>query len=110
ECPGLPRRRPRRLHVGCVSKTWGPLCTAPGPEPQPAVEELSPRCQTGSMRIAFLGTGRMGTELALHLLSDHQLTVWNRTREKTSRLAEAGASVADSPAGAVTGLGRAACR
>src|SRR5699024_3269699 len=85
------------------SKTWGPLCTAPGPEPQPAVEELSPRCQTGSMRIAFLGTGRMGTELALHLLSDHQLTVWNRTREKTSRLAEAGASVADSPAEAVTG-------
>ncbi len=55
------------------------------------------------MRIAFLGTGRMGTELALHLLSDHQLTVWNRTREKTSRLAEAGASVADSPAEAVTG-------
>src|SRR5699024_10018430 len=32
-----------------------------------------------------------------------QLTVWNRTREKTSRLAEAGASVADSPAEAVTG-------
>src|SRR5699024_10092902 len=68
-----------------------------------AVEELSPRCQTGSMRIAFLGPGRLGTELALHLLSDHQLTVWNRTREKTSRLAEAGASVADSPAEAVTG-------
>ena len=55
------------------------------------------------MRIAFLGTGRMGTELALHLIKDHQLTVWNRTREKTSRLAEVGASVADSPAEAITG-------
>ena len=31
------------------------------------------------MRIAFLGTGRMGTELALHLVKGHELTVWNRT-------------------------------
>lgn len=55
------------------------------------------------MRIAFLGTGRMGTELALHLLPDHQLTVWNRTAARTSTLAEAGAAVADSPAEAVDG-------
>lgn len=55
------------------------------------------------MRIAFLGTGRMGTELALHLLPDHQLTVWNRTAARTSALAEAGAAVADSPADAVSG-------
>ncbi|MGP4978358.1 NAD(P)-dependent oxidoreductase [Brachybacterium tyrofermentans] len=54
-----------------------------------------------SMRIAFLGTGRMGTELALHLLPEHQLTVWNRTAARTSTLAEAGAAVADSPADAV---------
>ncbi|WP_460477154.1 NAD(P)-dependent oxidoreductase [Brachybacterium huguangmaarense] len=45
----------------------------------------------------------MGTELALHLLADHELTVWNRTRAKTQRLAEAGARVADTPAGAVDG-------
>lgn len=55
------------------------------------------------MRIAFLGTGRMGTELALHLIHDHQLTVWNRTSERTGRLAEAGADVASTPAQAVDG-------
>ncbi|MGP9537920.1 NAD(P)-dependent oxidoreductase [Brachybacterium sp. AOP43-C2-M15] len=55
------------------------------------------------MRIAFLGTGRMGTELALHLLPRHQLTVWNRTTERTARLAEAGAAVARTAAAAVEG-------
>jgi len=45
----------------------------------------------------------MGTELALHLLAEHELTVWNRTAERTARLAEAGASVAGSAAGAVEG-------
>jgi len=53
------------------------------------------------MRIAFLGTGRMGTELALHLLPDHELTVWNRTASRTERLAEAGAAVASTAAEAV---------
>ena len=55
------------------------------------------------MRIAFLGTGRMGTELALHLLADHDLVVWNRTASRTQRLAEAGAAVAGSAAEAVIG-------
>ena len=55
------------------------------------------------MRIAFLGTGRMGTELALHLLADHELTVWNRTASRTERLAEAGAGVAATPVEAVEG-------
>ncbi|WP_341854639.1 NAD(P)-binding domain-containing protein [Brachybacterium sp. GPGPB12] len=55
------------------------------------------------MRIAFLGTGRMGTELALHLLPDHELTVWNRTASRTRRLAEAGAAVAGTAAEAVAG-------
>ncbi|MBB5832417.1 NAD(P)-dependent oxidoreductase [Brachybacterium aquaticum] len=55
------------------------------------------------MRIAFLGTGRMGTELALHLLPDHELTVWNRTVERTARLAEAGATVTATAAEAVDG-------
>ena len=36
------------------------------------------------MKIAFLGLGRMGTELALKLVDDHSLTVWNRTAEKLS--------------------------
>lgn len=55
------------------------------------------------MRIAFLGTGRMGTELALRLLPVHELTVWNRTRSRTQRLADAGAQVADTAAEAVAG-------
>lgn len=50
----------------------------------------------------------MGTELALRLMADapdagHELNVWNRTRERTARLQEAGARVADSPAAAVDG-------
>jgi 3-hydroxyisobutyrate dehydrogenase len=55
------------------------------------------------MRIALLGTGRMGTELALHLIPDHELTVWNRTSSRTARLAEAGAQVAATAAEAVAG-------
>lgn len=55
------------------------------------------------MRISFIGTGRMGTELALHLLNEHELTVWNRTKERTQRLSDAGAAVADEPAQAVQG-------
>ncbi len=55
------------------------------------------------MKIAFLGTGRMGTELALHLLKDHEVTVWNRTTERTAPLVEAGAHQALTPADAVAG-------
>lgn len=55
------------------------------------------------MNIAFLGTGRMGTELALHLLADHDVVVWNRTPARTDRLREAGAAVAATVAEAVQG-------
>ena len=55
------------------------------------------------MRIAFLGTGRMGTELARHLLTEHELTVWNRTAARTAPLGEAGARVAPTAAEAVDG-------
>lgn len=56
------------------------------------------------MKIAFLGLGRMGTELATHIAeSDHDLTVWNRSREKADPLATKGARVADTPAEAVEG-------
>lgn len=55
------------------------------------------------MKIAFLGTGRMGTELARHFLPDHELIVWNRTAERTAALVDAGAHRADSPAAAVAG-------
>ncbi|WP_128890879.1 NAD(P)-dependent oxidoreductase [Corynebacterium pelargi] len=55
------------------------------------------------MKIAWLGTGRMGTELALHLLKDHEVTVWNRTAAKAQKLVDAGATLANSPAEAVSG-------
>src|SRR5699024_11483928 len=53
--------------------------------------------------LPILGTGRMGTELALRLIPDHDLTVWSRTAGRTARLAEAGAAVADTAAAAVEG-------
>jgi 3-hydroxyisobutyrate dehydrogenase len=53
------------------------------------------------MRIAVLGTGIMGGPMARNLAAaGHDVTVWNRTREKCEGL---GAAVADSPAGAVEG-------
>lgn len=49
--------------------------------------------------IGWLGTGRMGYELALRLLNaGHELKVWNRTRAKAEPLASVGATVVDTPA------------
>jgi 3-hydroxyisobutyrate dehydrogenase len=54
------------------------------------------------MNTAFLGLGRMGRELAAHLLnSGHELTVWNRSPASADALADAGAVVASSAADAV---------
>jgi len=51
------------------------------------------------MKIGIAGTGRMGTAIALRLLElDHEITVWNRTPEKTAFAAAAGAAVAATPA------------
>src|SRR5918996_4417912 len=50
-------------------------------------------------KISFLGLGLMGAPMAQRLLeAGHDLTVWNRTREKADGLARSGAHVADSPA------------
>jgi 3-hydroxyisobutyrate dehydrogenase len=47
------------------------------------------------VKIAFLGLGRMGRELVLHLLADGQdVTVWNRTASATQAGAQRGARVA----------------
>ena len=48
------------------------------------------------MRVAFIGLGIMGSRMAANLTSaGHELTVWNRTREKAEKWAEAhGAKVA----------------
>jgi len=54
--------------------------------------------------VTMLGTGRMGYELAVHLLAaGHRLTVWNRTAQAADRLVEAGATRASSPQEAVEG-------
>jgi 3-hydroxyisobutyrate dehydrogenase-like beta-hydroxyacid dehydrogenase len=49
--------------------------------------------------VGWIGTGRMGYQLALRLLrSGYDLAAWNRTRAKAEPLAEHGAKVVDSPA------------
>jgi len=56
------------------------------------------------MRIAFVGTGVMGSSMAGHLLAaGHQVAVHTRTRAKAERLLAAGATWADSPAAAADG-------
>jgi 3-hydroxyisobutyrate dehydrogenase-like beta-hydroxyacid dehydrogenase len=51
------------------------------------------------IRLGWVGAGRMGLVLATRLLeSGHQLSVYNRTREKCEPLAALGAEVVDTPA------------
>lgn len=51
---------------------------------------------TSSLRIGWIGTGRMGAAMAGRLAqAGHDLTVWNRTRAKAEPLAALGAKVAD---------------
>src|SRR5205807_2441260 len=48
------------------------------------------------MKIAFIGLGAMGFPMARHLSKQHELLVWNRTREKAERHArEHGTTVAN---------------
>ncbi|WP_119153431.1 NAD(P)-dependent oxidoreductase [Caldimonas tepidiphila] len=55
-------------------------------------------------RVAFLGTGLMGSRQAMRLLqAGHAPTVWNRSRDKTLALERAGAAVAESAAQAAAG-------
>ncbi|MFV2175440.1 NAD(P)-dependent oxidoreductase [Actinomadura sp. LOL_016] len=54
--------------------------------------------------VALLGTGIMGTAMARNLLRDgHRVAVWNRTAARAEPLRADGATVAPSPAEAVTG-------
>jgi 3-hydroxyisobutyrate dehydrogenase len=56
-------------------------------------------------KIAFLGLGHMGAPMATRLVdAGHDVTVWNRSRQPTAPLAEAGARVAASPAEAAAGV------
>jgi len=54
------------------------------------------------MKIGIAGTGRMGQAICVRLMGlGQELTIWNRTPEKTKDLAAAGARVAASPAALV---------
>lgn len=58
-----------------------------------------------ALKIAFLGTGRMGTCLAEHIIAaGHQVVVWNRTPENAQGLVNKGAQLAESPEAAVSGV------
>jgi 3-hydroxyisobutyrate dehydrogenase len=49
--------------------------------------------------VGWIGTGRMGYQLALRLLNaGYEVAAWNRTRAKCEPLAEFGAKIVDSPA------------
>jgi 3-hydroxyisobutyrate dehydrogenase-like beta-hydroxyacid dehydrogenase len=49
--------------------------------------------------VGWIGTGRMGYQLALRMLNaGYDVAAWNRTRSKAEPLAEFGAEIADSPA------------
>jgi len=51
------------------------------------------------MRVGICGTGKMGSAIAERLMEDgHQVSVWNRTRERAQPLLDQGADFADSPA------------
>jgi 3-hydroxyisobutyrate dehydrogenase-like beta-hydroxyacid dehydrogenase len=56
------------------------------------------------MKIGFLGLGKMGTPMALHLIAaGHELRVWNRTEGRTEPLLREGAIAAATPAEAELG-------
>ena len=55
-------------------------------------------------KIAFLGLGQMGAPMAARLLdADHEVTVWNRTREKAEPLGRRGALIANAPDESIAG-------
>ena len=55
-------------------------------------------------KIVFLGLGMMGSQLARRLVeAGNDVTVWNRTAQRTAPLADIGAEVAATPRAAVVG-------
>ena len=51
------------------------------------------------MDVGIAGVGKMGAAIALRLMEvGHKVTVWNRSADKTKPLADAGATVAATPA------------
>jgi 3-hydroxyisobutyrate dehydrogenase-like beta-hydroxyacid dehydrogenase len=58
------------------------------------------------MNVGFIGLGNMGAAMARNLIkAGHQVTVYNRSRDKAEALASDGAAIAENPAGtAHTGI------
>ena len=55
------------------------------------------------MRVGFIGLGNMGSGMARNLIrAGHQLTVYNRTRQRAESLESLGARVVSSPAEAAS--------
>jgi 3-hydroxyisobutyrate dehydrogenase-like beta-hydroxyacid dehydrogenase len=55
------------------------------------------------MKVAFIGLGNMGSQMARNLLkAGHELTVYNRTRSRADALEADGATVAEDPTEAVS--------
>ncbi len=51
------------------------------------------------MQIGFIGLGIMGSRMAANLLkADHELNIYNRTREKAEALIKEGAQWCNTPA------------
>ena len=61
-----------------------------------SVSGHGPGHNPGSMKIGWIGAGRMGAAMARRLaVAGEDVTVWNRTRSKAEALADAGCRVAD---------------
>lgn len=59
------------------------------------------------MKIAFFGTGLMGSGFVRHLCANgHEVSVWNRTAAKARALEAYGAKAFDDPVAALAGAGR----
>ena len=57
-----------------------------------------PRATPGKTRVGWVGTGVMGQSMCQHVMAaGYSTAVYNRTREKTQALLDAGAAWADSP-------------
>ncbi len=55
-------------------------------------------------KVGWIGTGNMGVPMSKNLIkAGHEVTVWNRTKEKADPVVEAGGKWADTPAAAANG-------
>ncbi|HUP44098.1 MAG TPA: NAD(P)-dependent oxidoreductase [Thermoanaerobaculia bacterium] len=54
-------------------------------EPEGLDQSPTSPIQSHGMKIGFIGLGAMGYPMARHLAKEHQVIVWNRTREKGER-------------------------